>query len=268
MLGKSQHLRHDGTMDAAKGGIPRESRRAMVRSTRILLTALGALAVAGLALTGCASSAGGPSSGSPSIAPDPDLGAAWLDSGRMVGLVTLGSSTCVPGIEDEAEVDDDGVLQVELAMPKASQPCTADLVPRVTFVDLPDGVDPDADLEIEVTGDEYYGLVQLDGVAGLDPSGETDYQPSAGWATAPNQFVILTWGSSTCLPQMEDIAATAPAEVTVSYVTPAADEVCTLDMVPQGAVAAVTGLEEDSGVELVLAGGTFEGLRVPIYGTN
>ena len=110
--------------------------------------------------------------------------------------------------------------------------------------------------------------MQLEGVAGLDPSGETDYQPSAGWATAPNQFVILTWGSSTCLPQMEDIAATGPAEVTVSYVTPPTDQVCTRDMVPQGAVAAETGLEADSDVELVLAGGTFLGVRVPIYGTN
>ena len=238
----------------------------MVRSNRILLAALGALAATGLALTGCASSPGGP--GSPSIAPDPDLGAAWLDSGRMVGLVTLGSGTCVPGVEGAPEVDDDGVLHVELAMPEATQPCTSDLVPRVTFVDLPDGVDPEEDLEIEVTGDEYYGLVQLDGVAGLDPSGETDYQPSAGWATAPNQFVILTWGSSTCLPQMEDIEVTGPAEVTVSYATPPSDQVCTRDMVPQGAVTAVSGLEADSGVELVLAGGTFLGVRVPIYGTN
>lgn len=239
----------------------------MVRSHRHLLAALGVLAVAGLALTGCANSTGEPS-GSPSIAPDPDLGAAWLDSGRMVGLVTLGSSTCVPGIEDDAEVDDEGVLHVELAMPKATQPCTADLVPRVTFVDLPDDVDPAEDLQIEVTGELYYGLVELDGVAGLDPSGETDYQPSAGWATAPHQFVILTWGSSTCLPQMEDIEVTGPAEVTVSYITPPSDEVCTRDMVAQGAVAAVTGLEGISDAELVLTGDTFDGVRVPIYGTN
>lgn len=240
----------------------------MLRSNRIFLAGLGMLAVVGLALVGCASAAGGPPPASETIAPDPDLGAAWLDSGRMVGLVTLGSSTCVPGVDGEAAVDGDGVLHVELAMPRATQPCTADLVPRVTLVDLPDGVDPEEDLQIEVSGDEYFGLVQLDGVPGLDPSGETDYQPSAGWATAPNQFVILTWGSSTCLPQMEDIAATAPAEVTVSYVTPPSDQICTDDMAAQGAVTAVTGLEEDSGVELVLAGGTFLGLRVPIYGTN
>jgi hypothetical protein len=240
----------------------------MVRSTRILRIGLVALAVTGLALVGCANSTTGSPSESPTIAPDPDLGAAWLDSGRLVGLVTLGSSTCVPGIEEEATVDEEGVLHVELAMPKPTQPCTADLVPRVTFVELPDGIDPEQDLEIEVTGDEYFGLAQLEGVAGLDPSGETDYQPSAGWATAPNQFVILTWGSSSCLPQMEDIAATGPAEVTVSYITPPSDEVCTADMAAQGAVTAVTGLEEDSDVELVLAGGTFEGLRVPIYGTN
>src|SRR6187431_18650 len=66
---------------------PRESRRPMVRSHRILLAGLGALAIASLALAGCASPAGGSTSVSPTpqqtTEADPDLGAAWLDGGRM-----------------------------------------------------------------------------------------------------------------------------------------------------------------------------------------
>ena len=239
----------------------------MVRSTRILRVGLAALAVAGLALAGCAGTTGSPPAASPTIAPDPDLGAAWLDSGRMIGLVTLGSSTCVPGVEDEPSYTD-GVLHVELAAAPARQACTADIVPRVTLVDLPDGVDPAEDLDIEVTGEDYFGQVELDGVDGLDPSGATEYVPSAGWATVDGQFVILTWGSSTCIPVIEDIAATGPAQVTVTYATPPADQACTMDMVGQGAIGFVSDLQEDDDVELILAGGTFLGVSVPIYGSN
>ena len=119
-----------------------------------------------------------------------------------------------------------------------------------------------------MTGDQYFGQVELAGVEGLDPSGETDYQPSAGWATAPGQFVILTWGSSTCIPEIADIAATGPAEVTVTYVDPPAAQVCTMDMSPRGQVAAVNDLEDDSDVSLILTKGGFLGLKVPIYGTS
>ena len=141
-------------------------------------------------------------------------------------------------------------------------------MPRVTLVGVPEGVDPEEDLQIEVTGDDYLGRVQLAGVPGLSGGGETDYAPSAGWATAQGQFVILTWGSSTCVPMIEDVAATAPAEVTVMYRTPAADQMCTMDMAPRAAVAAVNDLEQTADVEAVLSGGEFEDVRIPIYGSN
>jgi hypothetical protein len=237
-----------------------------------LLAGLGALALVSLALAGCASttSGGSPSdepSASSSVIPDPDLGAAWLDNGRMIGLVTLGSSTCVPGAETPT-VNSDGVLEVTLTAPDAGEACTSDLVPRVTLVDAPTDVDPSQDLQIQVTGDNYYGEVELDGVDGLTPGGETDNQPSAGWATAAGQFVILTWGSSTCVPVMEDIKATGPAEVTVTYQTPPDDQVCTMDMAPRAQVAAVNDLEDDSDVVLILSGAEFDNVRLPIYGTN
>lgn len=240
----------------------------MARSAR--LAGLAALALASIALSGCATPSGGSPSNRPSSqtpVPDPDLGAAWLDDGRIIGLVTLGSSTCVPGLADEATYQD-GVLQVELAAPESDKPCTSDLVPRVTLVGVPEDVDPEEDLAIEVNGDDYYGEVELAAVPGLAPGGETDYQPSAGWATAAGQFVILTWGSSSCVPVMQDIEATGPAEVTVTYETPDEAQVCRLDMAPRGQVAFVNDLEEDSDVQLVLTGGEFDNVKIPIYGTN
>lgn len=247
-------------------------------SPRSVLAGVGALAVAGLLLAGCASTTGGtptdtaapsPAAESPSpsrsIEADPDLGAAWLDNGRMIGLVTLGSSTCVPVAEEPKYTG--GVLQVTLA-PATEKACTSDLVPRVTLVAAPTDVDPADGLKIQVSGDDYYGEVELPGVEDLQPGGETDYNPSAGWATTPGQFVILTWGSSGCPPVIQDVAATGPAQVTVTYQDPPADQVCTMDMAPRGAVAAVNDLEEGSDVELVLTGAEFADVTVPIYGTN
>ena len=64
------------------------------------LAGLGALAVAALLLAGCASSGDNTTATAEpteeAVPLDPDLGAAWLDGGRMIGLVTLGSSTCIP----------------------------------------------------------------------------------------------------------------------------------------------------------------------------
>lgn len=237
---------------------------------RSALVGLGSLALLGALLAGCATPSG---SETPSTAPtnevtpDPDLGAAWLDDGNLIGLVTLGSSTCVPQAE-EATLED-GVLLVTLVQPASDQPCTADLAPRVTVVGVPEGVDPSADLPIQVTGDNYFGEVELAGVEGLSgPGNPTDYLPSAGWATAPGQFVILTWGSSTCVPVIEDVAATGAAEVTVSYQTPPENQACTMDMRDRAAVAYISDLEDSSDVEAILTGGEFDNVRIPIYGSN
>ena len=237
--------------------------------TRSPLLGLGAVFFAAALLAGCASSTG---EDTPQPAPaetvtlDPDLGAAWLDNGRMIGLVTLGSSTCIPQAEEA--VLEDGTLEVTLVEPEGAQACTADLVPRVTLVAVPEDVDPEQNLPIAVSGADYRGEVELVGVPGLAGGGETDYLPSAGWATVQGQFIVLTWGSSSCVPAIADAAATGPAEVTVTYETPPTDQVCTMDMAPRAAVTAVNGLEEQSGVEAVLTGGEFDDVRIPIYGTN
>ncbi|MET0734520.1 MAG: hypothetical protein ABWY55_02615 [Microbacterium sp.] len=235
-----------------------------------LLAGVGLAALVAAALAGCAS----PSGGSPSNASTPspsasdteiEVDAAWLDGGRVVGIVTYGSSTCIPtAVVEPVEA---GVLNVTLVDdPEAV--CTRDLVPRVTPVELMGDVDPAQDLEVRVTGDGYWGETDLEGVPGLTAPAETDYLPSAGWTDEDGQFIILSWGSSTCVPEIEDVTASGPAEVTVTFVTPPADQVCTMDIVPRGVVAFVEGLEEDEDDFAILQGGEFDNIRIPILGSN
>ncbi|NYE18765.1 hypothetical protein [Microbacterium immunditiarum] len=244
-------------------------------TTRRVTLASAALLFAAL-LGGCATNPGtatptpvddstveSPDDGSGS---DADVKAAWLDGGRMVGIVTQGSSTCVP-VADDVELAD-GVLTVTLVVPgDRAKPCTRDLVPRVTLVGLPEPVDPSEDLRIVVNGDGFEEDTDLDGVDLPTPEGPTDYLPTAGWTDDDGQFVILSWGSSSCVPVIEDVAATGEAEVTVTFQEPPADQVCTMDIAPRGTVALVEGLDDDSDVELVLTGGAeFDNIRIPIVG--
>jgi hypothetical protein len=244
--------------------------------SRRSLSALAGSALAlflAAALTACATPTDPGSAPTPSasggasddMGGDIELDAAWLDNGRMIGIVTEGSSTCVPTAGEATYAD--GVLEVELIDPPADTACTRDLVPRVTLVGVPEGVDPTQTLEIRVTGETYMGDTDLDGVAGLDPSGETEYLPSAGWTGDDGQFVILTWGSSSCVPEVEGVTA-AGSEVTVTFVTPPADQVCTMDMAPRGTLVQVDGLDDDSEAFAILTGGEFDNIRIPIIGND
>lgn len=244
----------------------------MSRSARTVLSTLGILLLAAGTLAGCATAidAGGTPSGS--AAPDDDVSndlevdAAWLDGGRMIGLVTLGSSTCIPTAGEATFAN--GVIDVELVEPAEDTACTRDLVPRVSLFATPEGVDPTQDLEIRVAGANSSGDVDLDGVAGLALGGETDYLPSAGWTGEDGQFVVLSWGSSTCVPVFEQAVASGASEVTVTFATPPADQVCTMDMVPRGVVAQVADLEDDGEVFAILQGGEFDDIRIPIVGSD
>ncbi|MGZ0712008.1 hypothetical protein ACWPKO_27090 (plasmid) [Coraliomargarita sp. W4R53] len=235
--------------------------------TRSVLAGVSVVMLLGGLLAGCASSAGSDDEVvAPTEAPaDPDLSAAWLDSGRMVGIVTLGSSSCVPMADVGAYAD--GVLEVTL-IDDAEAACTRDLVPRVTLAALPAEVDPSQDLEIRVVGDGYQGVTELDGVAGLESSDEAEMAPSAGWANDEGQFVLLSWGSSSCVPVVESAEATSATEVTVTFMTPPADQPCTMDFAPRATVAWVdpSGLDVDAGVDAMLTGGEFADVTVPIIG--
>jgi len=229
---------------------------------RRLLASVVLGAAAALSLTGCFSGSDAPAG------QETDVEAAWLDDGRIIAVVTSGSSTCVPTAES-AEINSDGALAVELVEPDADTACTRDLVPRATLVTVPNGVDPSQDLEIWVTSEAgYYGDVTLAGASGLaGPGGETDYEPTAGWTQQQGQFVILTWGSSGCVPVVESSEVTGEAEVTVTFQDPPADQVCTADMAPRTNFAFADGLSGVEDVQLVLTGDSFD-QTITIYGAS
>ncbi|MCR2764944.1 hypothetical protein NQ152_15660 [Microbacterium sp. zg.B48] len=239
----------------------------MIASHRLLALPVAVL-LTGLALAGCAAPVAGAPSSSPAAGggEEQEIDAAWLDDGRMIGLVTQGSSGCVPTAEDATL--DGSVLTVTLVGPDADTACTADYGPRVSLVVLPAGVDPTQDLEIRVTGDGWRGDTDLDGVPGLTAGGTTDYAPSAGWTDADGQFVILTWGSSTCAPMVETVTLSGPSEVTVLFATPPTDQVCTMDLAPRAVLAVAEGLADDAETFAVLTGAEFDNVRIPIVGEH
>src|SRR5690242_13133556 len=90
----------------------------MTPRTRAALAGLGLAVLLTGVLTACATGSGGTPStaGTPSddsgSGNEQEVGAAWLDGGRAIGLVTQGSSTCIPTAEETTYAD--GVLNVTL----------------------------------------------------------------------------------------------------------------------------------------------------------
>ena len=236
----------------------------MARRTLALLAAVAAVSLTAL-LGGCAgSSSGSAPSQDPNETLDTDLGAAWLDGGRMVGLITQGSSTCVPTAEGEYA---DGVLQVTLT-DAAEAACTSDLAPRVSLVALSDDVDPSSNLVIEVTGAGFGGEITLPGVEGLAFESVSEQAPSAGWTTAEGGVIVLLWGSSGCpeLVTATEVTGDATATATLSGVPE--DKVCTSDYVPNPQLTAIDGLVGVPDVQLTLTGPAGEPFTTTILGTN
>lgn len=231
-----------------------------MRRTTTLLTVTGSVLIAAGMLTGCAGQA---APGESAVA-DLQLDAGWVDGGRMIAVVTKGSSTCVPTAEEPTFAD--GVVSVTFvdALADAGRPCTKDLVPRVTLVGVPEGVDPAQATRVDVAFGNAAGSVELPGVEGLaGPGSQSDFLPSAGWLTSGG-FALVTWGSSSCAPVAETMKKTADAEITVTFETPPADRACTMDMAPRALLGSADGVAETAGVELVLVGDTFESTRIPI----
>lgn len=240
----------------------------MSSATRALVAVIGALAM-GAVLSACAGSSGAPtpdrSDGNVDIAPiEAELGAAWLDGGRMIGLVTQGSSMCVPTAEDSSYAD--GVLQVSL-VDDAEGPCTSDFAPRVSLVSIPDVVDASANLVIQVGGD-YVGEVILPGVDGTVAESPSEQLPSAGWTTTAGTFVVLLWGSSGCPEYITTAEITGDAAISVSLSGIPADKVCTADIVPNPLLTVVDGLVGVPDVALTLTGPGVEPSTTTILGVN
>ncbi|MBT8798385.1 hypothetical protein J0P97_09910 [Microbacterium flavum] len=235
----------------------------MIGAGALLLAGCASGSTAGVTPSGSGSAAAPAASGS-----ELELEAGWLDGGRQIGLVTWGSSTCVPMAGDVA-LQADGSVAVTLQAIDAATVCTADYAPRVTLVPVPEGVDPTKDLDLVVTdANGARGETDLDGVAGLAAGGQTDYAPSAGWA-GDDLIAILTWGSSSCAPRVQDVAAADATHVTVTFAD-LADKACTMDMAPRATLAAVSGLDvDDTGASLTLSGGDAQfatPVTVPIVG--
>jgi hypothetical protein len=230
----------------------------MSARSRSLALLGGGLALAAALLAGCAT--GGPAG---PLTPAPpstggeevEVSAAWLDGGTMIAVLVAGSSTCLPYADDVTY--DAGVLAVSLAEP--DRPCTKDLVLR--------GVDAAAALRVEVTGPGYSGVADLPGAPGLTPgTGLEGGQPSAGWADAQT-LALLTWGSSSCPPELSDAVVSAPGEVTLTFAAPEPDRICTADMAPRVTVVPVSGAAPGTAYQAVLVSEGSEPARIPIAGT-
>lgn len=224
------------------------------------LAAASVLAGAVLVLAGCATAPAAPApspvpSDSASTAPEPaDIDAAWLDNGRMIAVVTWGSSSrdCTPQAQD---VTADGQnVTVTMAEFDETLACTADFTARATPVDLPAGVDPTKEISVTVTMGEQTADTDLDGLTGATgiPGEPTDYLPSAGWFD-DNGIVLLTWGSGNCPPQPQDVTETAD---TLTVTLTPNEGACTRDLVPRVTVLQATN---DDITTLTLVGDNLDG---------
>ena len=204
-------------------------------TSKLRLSALvSVVATATLIMVGCASSpsdAGSEPAPGPAPAPSDGLEveAAWLDGGRLVGVVTWGSSGCVPTAEEATA--EGQTVSVTLDPGPADQACTADYAPRASLMALPEGVDPTQEVTLIVTLGDATGETELDGHASFSGvvGTPTDYAPSAGWFD-DEALVLLTWGSSTCPPIVESVEPSAEGG-TVTFVTE--DRPCTMDVAPR-----------------------------------
>ena len=239
----------------------------MTSSLRPLVSVVGLVAAA-LLVAGCTA---GPGSVTPTSSPAPSAGGiddqndvegALLDDGRLFAVVTWGSSTCVPQV-DEVSAEGQNV-SVTLVEPESTdgteKACTADLAPRASIGALPEGVDPTKDITLNVTYGDLVDDVDLDGdpAATGTPGTSTEYQPSAGWYD-DGGLVLLTWGSSTCVPVVESLEGSGNAG-TATFVTDE-NQVCTMDMVPRATLLSFGDdtVDDDATFTLSLVGGGLDG---------
>ena len=241
----------------------------MSRRRSPLIALLGAGLLAAGALTGCATGASsspaetGPSPDATTPAPGSETGAAWVEAGRSIAVVTWGSSSCVPRASGVPSVVD-GALTVTLD--EAQQDvCTADFAPRATLIPVPAGVDATADLTVKVTG-AAEGTVTLRGLKNVPTDGE-QFVPSAGWVDS-SLVAIVTYGSSSCVPAVQAVSS-AGDDVEVQFATPPADQVCTMDYAPRVSLADIGREAGEGDVSLVLSGGGVASSGpIPVLGTR
>ncbi|WP_460798934.1 hypothetical protein [Microbacterium sp. GXF0217] len=244
----------------------------MTTISRAALSFAGLAAVAALA-AGCAttpadtsptSSSAPEQSAAPTPLKEDDFEGAWLDEGRMFAVITLGSSTCIPQV-DEVTASGQQVT-VTLVDPDPDAICTMDLAPRASVGAFPEGVDPAQEVELLVTYDGVTDDIDLDGDSALTgvPGTPSEYTPSAGWFD-DESLVLLTWGSSSCPPVIESVEG-AGATGTVTFAAEEEGAQCTMDMAPRAVIIAFGEDEvEDDDFQLTLVGANLD-TTIPVRG--
>lgn len=216
-----------------------------------------------LALAGCASFPATPNAPE-EVTPEPEetqemeSEAVWLDNGRAIGIVTWGSSSCVPFADEVTAAGQDISVTLTATLEgEEVRPCTADFAPRVSVVGTPEGVNAHEDATINVMLGEEQLSLELGGNDTLTgvPGESTDYAPSAAWMAENVGIILLTWGSSTCVPVVQSIDE-GDGGIVATF-QPATGP-CTMDMVPR---ATILGLSEAAGSEstLTLVGDNLDG---------
>lgn len=212
--------------------------------------AAAALVVSTLGLAGCGITSPVPAEPPPrTSAPEESAmrpAAAWLDAGRMIGVVTRGSSSCVPSAGEATASGQE--ISVTLT-DQTGGACTADLASRASEVAVPVGVDPHQPVTVHLTYLDQTIDLTLDGNTELTgtPGEETDYQPTAGWFD-DGGIALLTWGSSSCRPQVANIDETADG-IVATFTTH--QGVCTMDMAPRVTVLHVGQVGRDRSLTLI-----------------
>jgi len=241
-------------------------------STSLARGIRSALALFALAVlsAGCASAPGSTAPSGPDASDAPpaqrqperdDLGAAWLDDGRAIAVITWGSSTptCRPAqVETDAEGQEISVTMHD--HPDASKGCDSDLTPRADLIMVPEGVDATKDVTLKIAHEDHSGTVILPALASAALStGAQD--PSAGWF-ADDGIVLLSWGSSSCRPHVEKVTMTdAGATVALASST----GMCTMDMAPRVTpILLPEAVDRDADFELTLVGGP--DATIPVLG--
>ncbi|WP_296198302.1 hypothetical protein [uncultured Microbacterium sp.] len=250
----------NASMDASSEPSSAGSRRARLPRRRAV-TAAAALALAASAVFGVLTACVSPST--PSVpsgtAGESGVGAVWLDGGRILGVMTQGSSSCAPVAADPM-VDAEGTLEVHLAAPANATACTRDLVWRTTLLTAPAQIDRADDLRIQVSGTAS-GETTLAGTAATEAAVD-EYSASIGLSSIPGALVLLTWGSSGCPPVLDTVRSTGD-ELDIAFAPRSADRVCTADLVPRTLIVPVPDGGADAQTA-VLSGDGFNDVHVTI----
>lgn len=212
---------------------------------------LGGVVLSGV-LVGCATSAG--TSPAPESTSDPDVSdasyaprAAWLDATSFV-LKTWGDA-CARQIGDLVA----GEQSLEIVLvDSADQVCAAVQTAHGLYLGLPAGFDSSRPVDLTVTepGGEKTELTLPALAAGeIIPADRMSQQTSAAAWIDAHELAILTWGSSTCVPASGTLETVSANEGTIRL-EPSANEVCTMDLVPQITFVPAEGIEDDADLTL------------------